>query len=158
MNNVITIPRHSADLLNRQTLQSLSVEVFGHRYRARNDSEEDPDAIFYYPESESIILYNSFLPVIRVEARIEATGLCLLLKKQFRKSVRVGLYIFFALILLFQIALVSWALGKSLVDIFPMFIPSIIAVFLFALSFISAHISFIIFNKRYRMQIEEIIS
>ncbi len=116
-------------LFCRKILQSVSVDVLGFYYKSKNDKNKNEDIICYYPEAESILYYNSFLPEMIVEITEEAFEVRLSIKSRFRKSVRLGLQIFYALLLIFQgILLISFPVNTADIGI-ALFIPIFIAVF-----------------------------
>ncbi len=91
-----------------------------------------------------------------VEITEEAFEVRLSIKSRFRKSVRLGLQIFYALLLIFQgILLIFFPANTADIGI-ALFIPIFIAVFLFALSAVIKEIGTKIFIKKLKKQIEAI--
>ncbi len=152
--NIVTIYDND-DIIDMQFLESITVSVLGFCYRSQNPKNKDykGGVVNYYPRSFSVMYYNSFLPVISVTLEKELTEATICIESYFLKTVRVGLPIFYALLMFFQIALlISYSQFDEINLV--LYIPTFMAVFLLFLSNGMRAIGTKLFIKKYQEQIE----
>ena len=134
-----------------------SIEVQGYSYTSQRYENEDRDAICYYPQSISLLFYNSFLPIITVEEAEYSSGVVLSIDGKQSKTVRFALSFFYVVLGLLQCFLIKTYFDGLLENNFVGVIPVIIFAFLFSLSTIIKRKAIKDFAVEYRAQVKKYI-
>lgn len=140
--------------ISLKLLKTISIDLQGCCYSSRRYEDDDSGVILYYPKSNSLLFYNSFLPIIAVKVEASSSGLVLIVVGKLIKSVRFILSFFYVILGLLQCFLIKTCLDGFLETPFAAFIPVIIFAFLFILSSIIKYFATKAFAVKYRAQIE----
>ena len=117
-----------------EKIETIRVCLFGLCYEPVSSQSNDQLSVSFYPKSESILYYNSFMPVITITNSTTNDDVHFSVSSKFAGSIQNGMTLFSALLIVFQLFLIVYFFSGEVKFGTALFIPSIIFLFMWAMA------------------------